>query len=1187
MAEAVPFGIATNILMKLGSSTFQDIGATYGVKKDLQKLENTLSTIKAALLDAEERQEKSYLVQDWIRKLKDVVYVADDVLDTFATKALKHQLESNGLRIKEHVSEFFSMSNQLAFRFKMARKIRYIREKVDDIAADMSKFNFKERVVEREENRLREQTHSFLSTSEIIGRDQNKDEIVNLLMCSSNQENVSVLPIVGIGGLGKTTLAQLVYNDTRVVNSFEKRMWVSVYEKIDVGIIVANIIKSIKKIDPGNLELDQLQLCLRENLEGKRYLLVLDDVWDESHERWVCLKNLLSIGARGSKILVTTRSRKVAFVSGIKSPYILQGLAEDDCWELFERLTFGEDKEGVNSSLITIGKEIVSRCKGVPLAVKSLACAMRTKTEESEWLAIQNAEIWRFCLDDNEILPVLRLSYDHLPIPLRQCFAFCSIFPKDFIVQKDKLIQLWIAQGYIHSISGNEYLEYLGDQYFKDLVTMSFFQEVEIDEYGNIKSFKMHDLIHDLAQIVAGTDCAIAGSTDTGNISERVHHISFQHPSYSPDIPKHLLEAKSMRTFFLPDYCGFTNESTPNTVISSFKCLRSLDLHHSCIKELPDTIGKLKHLRYLDLSNNFDMESLHCSICYLLNLQTLLLSNCTSLQQLPRDLGKLISLRHLMIDGCDRLTCMPIGLGKLTSIQTLSRFIIAVNEDSALDSAKTNELNGLNQLRGKLCIENLGNVKNIALESKAGNPKGKKFLRSLILNWGSSVRANEDGHDELLMQNLQPHSNLKELHVQGYGGVRFSSWLSLLKNIVKITIKKCNRCQHLPPLHELRHLKFLSLEELMNLECIDNGTGQLSSSAIFFPSLKVLSLVDLPNLKRWWRGEAVVESRNDSDSASTSLGEHQEPQPAVPPSFPRLSSLKVHHCFNLTSIPLHPYLEELYLYEVSEELLQQQGLMMLTMMTMRISMMMMMMAALQSPKESSSSGSLLAHDSFIASPLSKLKSLQLVRIDDLEALPESWLPNLTSLELVKIEECPRLSSLPRQGFKALTSLRNLRIYRCEGLKSLSNGIQHLIALEELRIRSCEELDLSDDGMQLQALKKLHYLEFNDIPKLVLLPRWIKDIPSLQELQVEECKNLVALPEWIDSLTSLQRLKISYCPRLSSLPDRICNLAALQKLCICNCPHLSKRCKKARGADWPKIAHIKMIKINSKWVQRLS
>ncbi|KAF2309094.1 hypothetical protein GH714_000432 [Hevea brasiliensis] len=540
-----------------------------------------------------------------------------------------------------------------------------------------------------------------------------------------------------------------------------------------------------------------------------------------------------------------------------------------------------------------------------------------------------------------------------------------------------------------------------------------------------------------------------------------------------------------------------------------------------------------------------------------------------------------------MIDGCARLTHMPSGLEKLTSIQTLPRFIVAENKDCSPDSSKINELDGLNQLRGELHIEKLGNVRNVALESKAGNLKGKGCLRSLTLNWGTSPRAGQDEHDELLMQNLQPHSNLKELHVEGYGGVTFSTWLSSLGNIVKITIKKCNRCQHLPPLQELRHLKFLSLEELMDLEYIDNSSRQPSSSVIFFPSLKVLSLVELPNLKRWWREEAVVESMNNSNRASTSLGEHQEQQPVVLPSFPCLSSLKIHHCFNLTSIPLHPYLEELYLYEVSEELLQQQGVMLLTMMTMRITMMMMMMAALQSPRESSTSLSLLPHDSFTASPLSKLKSLQLVRIDDLESLPEAWLPNLTSLEHVKIEECPKLSSLPRQGFKALTSLRNLRIYRCEGLKSLSNGIQHLTALEELRIRSCEELDLSDDGMQLQDLKKLHYLELSDIPKLVFLPIWIQDTPSLQELQVEECKNLVALPEWIDSLTLLQRLKISYCPRLTSLPDRIRNLAALQQLCICNCPHLSRRCQKARGADWPKIAHIAMIKINGKWVQRLT
>lgn len=174
MVEEIPFGIAASILGRLGSSLFKEIGLTYGVNGELEKLKETLSGIQAKLLDAEERREESYAVTKWIRDLKDVIYDADDVLDLYATKARQHNLGDKG-KLKEQVREFLHSPKQIAFRYKMGHRIRDIRERIDEIATNMSKFNFTNRVIDtRTKSNVRD-THSFVLASEVVGRDKNKE----------------------------------------------------------------------------------------------------------------------------------------------------------------------------------------------------------------------------------------------------------------------------------------------------------------------------------------------------------------------------------------------------------------------------------------------------------------------------------------------------------------------------------------------------------------------------------------------------------------------------------------------------------------------------------------------------------------------------------------------------------------------------------------------------------------------------------------------------------------------------------------------------------------------------------------------------------------------------------------------------------------------------------------------------
>ncbi|KAB1225423.1 putative disease resistance protein RGA4 [Morella rubra] len=335
-------------------------------------------------------------------------------------------------------------------------------------------------------------------------------------------------------------------------------------------------------------------------------------------------------------------------------------------------MAFEEGKEPENTSIVKIGREIVAKCVGVPLAIRTIGGLLYFKNPETEWLSFMTNELSRIPQNENDIIPTLKLSYDKLPSHLKQCFAYCSLFPKNYEFKKSTLIYLWMAQGFILVSNQHQELEDIGHDYFMDLLWRSFFQEVKVDESGDVIRCKMHDLMHDLATSVAGSLITTLDSIDF--IDEKTRHVSID--SF-PVVTTSLSTSTRIRTLLLLREGLSMTESTCDAIFSSFQFLRALDLKDLELDFVPTSIGyKLKHLRYLDLSHDNRIIKLPDSITSLQYLQTLRLSFCRSLEELPSDIKKLVNLRHLEIDVCNALKYMPRGLGELTNLQTLSQFVI-------------------------------------------------------------------------------------------------------------------------------------------------------------------------------------------------------------------------------------------------------------------------------------------------------------------------------------------------------------------------------------------------------------------------------------------------------------------------------------------------------------------------------
>ncbi|XP_021752454.1 putative disease resistance protein RGA3 isoform X2 [Chenopodium quinoa] len=866
----------------------------------------------------------------------------------------------------------------------MSQEVKKIRRKLDAIAKNHSQFGIS--IDPQPIRRRREETCSYICERSIIGREDDLEELVgHLLNCSTIQQDVSFLTIVGIGGLGKTALAQLVYNDPWVTTAFPLRLWTCVSDHDQVQLDVESILRKIYASTGQTHEestIERLQSKLREKLSGSKYLLVLDDVWTENRNHWLKLVEFLLGGQRGSWVVVTTRSHKTAQIVGGGKKYELQGLSKENSWSLFKKIAFESEQLSPHEDLLKIGREIVEGCASVPLAIR-VAGSLLYGQDKSRWISFQEIGLFNFRESQKDIMPILMFSYHQLELPLKSCFTYCALFPKDTVIKKELLISLWLAQGYVVPLDDGQRLEDAVEEYFTILMRRCFFQDVKHDEYGDIISCKIHDLMHDIAQNVAGKEICFKNSV-TDIMDREVRHISHVRSTSS----QYSFSKTHIRSFL--DVGAWydrvvIDESSLKALVANWRSLRVLDLSKSRIECLPHSIGELLHLRYLDLSDNDELDVLPQSITKLYNLQTLKLCMCEKLKELSKDLMKLVNLRILKISDCDSLTNMPKGVSKLSCLRVLSDFVV----DGLKASRKQwfdqlGELKRLNSLKGHLSVtitffENARAVKE-DIDREGAYLRDKEHLKFI------SIRFNDTGNDEVarrLMEELQPHPNLRGLELHSCVGMRMPSWArenklaTSLPNLNRLDFFGC-RMEDLTCLGNLRHLEFLQLFYCRKLKYIFEKSALAGGSDPngLFPRLRKLVMEDLPELQGWTNiGEGVGDNNHINSSFSM-----------APIPLPQLTFLWIEDCPNLT-ISECPNVNLLG---------EEEG-----------------MNTIGMPWPS------FSHS---------LRNLTLDNLPQLVDLP-NWMQSLAALQTLHIGRCSGLECMP-DWMPKLTSLRILRLYEC-------------------------------------------------------------------------------------------------------------------------------------------------------------
>ncbi|KAJ0850950.1 putative virus X resistance protein-like, coiled-coil [Helianthus annuus] len=1132
MAEIVLSSFLSVIFEKLASAALETLAPYFETGYDIEKLKRSSLQIQSLLVDASQKETTNQFVKRWLNDLRHLAYDVEDVLDELATDAIHSEWTDQSETHTSKVRKLFPnpFSKYSSYSRTMKDKIDVITTKLQQLLEEKDALGLVVIEESRSTNVNRRLQTSMVHESSIFGRRVEKEALVHkLLRDEPCGQNFSVVPIVGMGGVGKTTLARLVYDEPEVTEHFELKAWVCVSDEFDSFGISKVIFQSVTGETTEFKDLNLLQEALRDHLREKRLLLVLDDVWSESCQDWDTLVGPFYACAPGSKIIMTIRKDQLLKKLGYGNLGRLRTLSHDDALSLLALHALGVSNFDSHLSLKPHGVGIVKKCDGLPLALKAVGRLLSTRIdEEGYWKKVLDSEIWRLSVE-GEIVPALILSYHDLSAHLKQLFAYCSLFPKDCLFDKEDVVRLWMAEGFLQqSTPSDSNKECLGHEYFDELLSRSFFQHAP----NNESLFVMHDLMNDLAKSVAGEFFLRLENINMEEALEKYRHMSFvceECIAYKKF--EAFKRAKSLRTFMAVSVgvVGQRDFYLSNKILvdllPELPLLRVLCLSGSQISEVPESVGNLRHLRYLNLSRT-RITQLPENVSNLYNLEMLILFGCRSLAKLTNNFLKLKNLGHLDIRDTPNLHQLPLGIGELKCLQTLSKFIIRGES-----GFKITKLKDLKNLCGEFSIEGVDKVHN-AMEARDANFSQKR-LNEFTVVW-SEPSANEMRAKEVLNELRPSNDYLKQLNILSYDGLEFPKWVGdpSFQQLKHVSINGGKKCTFLPPLGQLQSLKELFIGGLDGVKVV--GLELLGTSSAFL-SLETLHITNTGGLEKWSTNSGVV--------------------------FPLLQKLVIANCRNLVEVTLKvlPSLNVLRLYdcpnlvEVSVEALS-------------------LLNVLQ----------IHGCDSGVVRRLVEITSVVTeFQIKDISGLDDVvWrgvIKYLGTIEKLSVENCNELRYLwesEATASKVLVNLNQLTVQSCGNLVSLGEKEERdncrsnfLTSLKTLLILSCENIKRCSCPYSIEVL----WVSFCNSITDISLPTGSE---KLKSLKIDGCKKLlerewgrqkmlenVEISGWpnqksiieLKYLVHLTRLYIEDCENLESFPDNeLPNLTSLKNLHIVNC-----------------------------------